>query len=170
MSRGGPALLLAAVGLLAGACAAVPVDRPQVVEHPPVVVEHPLVDDARALVKEADALAAARAYPAASRLYEDAIRRFPGDPVQGRALYGLGRLLVLADNPSRSYSRALSYFDRLLREHPDSPHASDARAWRGLLAAYLARAQEVERLKQADLELERRRPPISGSSSSGPRR
>ena len=87
-----------------------------------------------------------------------------------RALYGLGRLLVRTDNPGRSYPRALLYFDRLLREHPDGPHAADAQAWRGLLAAYLARSQELERLKQADLELERRRSPVSGSSSSSPRR
>jgi TolA-binding protein len=161
--------LLAATGLLAAACAAPAPNRP-LVEHPPVVVEHPPVDDARGLVREADALVAARAYSAASRLYEETIRRFPGDPAQARALYGLGRLLVRTDNPGRSYPRALLYFDRLLREHPDSLHAADAQAWRGLLAAYLARSQELERLKQADLELERRRSPVSGSSSSSPRR
>jgi tetratricopeptide (TPR) repeat protein len=150
-------------GLLAAACTTLPTDGPQVVERPPL-------DDARELVRAADALAAARAYAAASRLYEEVIRRFPGDPGQGRALFGLGRLLVLADNPGRSYSRALVCFDRLLREHPESPQAADARAWRSVLAAYLARSEELERLKQADLELERRRVPLSGSSSSAPRR
>jgi TolA-binding protein len=163
MSPRDRARLLATTGLLAAACAALPLDRPQVVEHPPL-------DDARGLVRQADVLVATRAYPAASRLYEETIRRFPGDPAQDRALYGLGRLLVRADNPGRSYPRALLYFDRLLREHPDSPYAADAQAWRGLLAAYLARSQELERLKQADLELERRRSPVSGSSSSSPRR
>ena len=167
---GGRALLVVATGLLATACAALPGNRPPVVESPPVVVEHPPIDDARGLVREADALVAARAYSAASRLYEETIRRYPGDAAEGRALFGLGRLLVLADNPGRSYPRALLYFDRLLREHPDGPHAADAQAWRGLLAAYLARSQELERLKQADLELERRRSPVSGSSSSSPRR
>lgn len=111
------------------------------------------------MVSEAEAQVKAGAYPAATRLFETVVRRHQSAPVHDRALYGLARTLVLAENAARDYRQALGYFDRLLREHPGSPYASDARAWRFLLTAYLARTEELERLKKLDIELERQKRP-----------
>ncbi len=115
-------------------------------------------DSANQLVTEAEAQVKAGAYPAALRIFQEVVRRFPTAPAHDRALYGLARALVLAENSGRDYRQAYVYFDRLLRDHPESAYAVDARAWRSLLAAYLARTQEIERLKQIDLEMERRAP------------
>ena len=119
----------------------------------------PPADEARQQVDEAERLVAAREYTPAARLLEGVARGAPDTAVHDRALYTLGRALVQPDNPARNYRQALAWFDRLLREHPASPHAADARAWRALLSAYLARTDELERLKQLDLQLERARKP-----------
>jgi hypothetical protein len=55
------------------------------------------------------------------------------------------------------------HLDRLLREHPTSRYAADARTWRTLLGVIVARGAELdrllERLKAIDFELERPRQP-----------
>jgi hypothetical protein len=78
---------------------------------------------------------------------------------RSRALYGLAQATVLGSAGPRDYRRALGHLDRLLREHPGSAEAVDARAWRTVLAGYLARTEELERLKRIDVESERRRLP-----------
>jgi hypothetical protein len=70
---------------------------------------------------------------------------------------------VLGANGVKEYRQAAAYLDRLLREHPTSPYAADARVWRAALGAMVARGAELdrllERLKAIDLELERPRQP-----------
>jgi hypothetical protein len=71
---------------------------------------------------------------------------------------------VLSTNGGREYRRqAAAQLDRLLREHPTSPRAADARALRIALGAYVTRTAELdrllERLRAIDLEFERPRQP-----------
>jgi outer membrane protein assembly factor BamD (BamD/ComL family) len=87
---------------------------------------------------------------------------------------------VTPEYAGRDYRQAHAVFDRLVRQHPDSPHAAEARAWRELLGLYVAldqelqrrthelqrrtqellrRTQDLERLKRLDIELERPRSP-----------
>lgn len=116
-------------------------------------------DEPARKVAEAEAQVKAGAYPAAARLFGEVVRREPAAAVHDRALFGLARVLVSPDHPGRDYRQAHALFDRLLREHAGSPLAAEARAWRSVLGAYLARTEELERLKRIDLELERRRSP-----------
>ena len=120
--------------------------------------------EADRMVSEAEEQIKNGAYPTAARLFEEVIKRFPNSPAHDRALYGLAHTLVLPENSGRDYRQAHLYFDRLVREHPESVYAADARAWRGLLSVYLARTEETERLKQdierlkkIDIEMERPR-------------
>ncbi len=111
---------------------------------PGAIPRDPPPDDAVVMVRDAETLARAGQYQSATRLLDEIARRPPETPAHDRALLGLGRLLALADNPGRDNRRAIGYFDRVLREHPRSPYAPDARAWRELLAAHLALSQELE--------------------------
>ena len=119
--------------------------------------------EADRLVREADAQIQAGNWAAAVRILEGVVRRYPDAPVHDEALYHLARALVLGANGGREYRQAAGYLDRLLREHPTSPYATDARVWRALLGAYVARGAEMdrllERLKAIDVELERPRQP-----------
>jgi outer membrane protein assembly factor BamD (BamD/ComL family) len=132
------------VGLLAAACATAPAPPP------------PAPTAGQRLVATGEARLAAGQPGTATRRFAEALRAEPRGPAADRALYGLGRALV-AQGPAE-YRQAQRVFDRLLREHPGSPHAADARVWRALLNAYLARAEELESLKRIDQELERARP------------
>jgi outer membrane protein assembly factor BamD (BamD/ComL family) len=119
--------------------------------------------EADRLVREADAQIQVGNWAAAVRILEGVVRRYPDAPAHDAALYHLARALVLSANGGREYRQAAAYLDRLLREHPTSPHAADARVWRALLGAYVARGAEMdrllERLKAIDVELERPRQP-----------
>lgn len=134
---------LVAALLLASACAA------------PVPSRVPPPGEAERLVGEAEAQARAGAYRTAARTFEEVVKRFPGADTHDRALWGLAHTLVLVENPARDYRQAHLFFDRLAREHPASRYAADARAWHALLSAYLARTEELSRLKEIDLEMER---------------
>ena len=119
--------------------------------------------EADRLVREADAQLRAGNSPAAIRTLEDVVRRFPDAPVHDQALYDLARALVLTANGGREYRQAAAHLDQLLREHPASRHAADARPLRAALGAYVARAAQLdrllERLRAIDLEFERPRRP-----------
>lgn len=119
--------------------------------------------EADRLVREADAQVRKGNPSAAARILEDVVRRYPDTPAHDQALYDLARALVLSASGGREYRQAASHLDRLLRDYPASPHASDARALRIALNAYAARAAELdrllERLKAIDLEFERPRQP-----------
>lgn len=119
--------------------------------------------EADRLVRAADAQLRAGNPQGTVRILEDVARRFPDAPAHDQALYDLARALVLTAKGVPEYRQAAAHLDRLLREHPTSPHALDARAWRAVLGAYVARAAELERLlerlKAIDFEFERRRQP-----------
>jgi outer membrane protein assembly factor BamD (BamD/ComL family) len=119
--------------------------------------------EADRLVREADVQLRGGNPPAAVRILEDVVRRFPDAPIYDQALYDLARALVLTSNGGRDYRQAAAQLDRLLREYPTSSHASDARALRVALGAYVARTTELDRLldrlKAIDLEFERPRQP-----------
>ena len=119
--------------------------------------------EAERLVREADAQIQAGSWSRAVRTLEDVVRRYPDAPIHDEALYHLARALVLGANGGREYRQAAGHLDRLLREHPTSPYAPDARAWRAVLVAYVARGAELdrllERLKAIDVEFERPRQP-----------
>ena len=59
-------------------------------------------------------------------------------PSDDEALYVLARALVLGANGAREYRQAAAHLDRLLREHPTSRYAADARAWRAMLGVIVA--------------------------------
>jgi hypothetical protein len=83
----------------------------------------------------------------AARLFEEVLRR-PSSAFADRALVGFTRLLVDPESITHDYRRAYLVVERLVREHPDSAYAAEARAWRDLLGSFLARGQELERRAQ----------------------
>lgn len=115
--------------------------------------------EADRLVQEADAQLQVGNPSAAVRILEDVVRRFPDAAIHSQALYDLARALVLTANGGREYRQATAHLDRLLREYPTSQYATDARALRAAIGAYVARTAELERLlerlKAIDLEFER---------------
>ncbi len=115
--------------------------------------------DAERLVRLAEREAQAGNDAEAVRLFEEVLRQ-PSPGFTDRALVGLTRLYVDPGSVTQNYQRAYLVAERLVKEHPDSAHAAETRAWRDLLASYLARGQELQRrameLDQIALELKGR--------------
>jgi tetratricopeptide (TPR) repeat protein len=111
----------------------------------------------------ADELVRAGRYQDARDTYLRLLEEHPTFPAADHALFSLGRLHALPDNPNRDYREAHRAFDRLVTEFPQSPWTEEARPWRDLLAALIERGhalaaseREAERLRQ-ELEQARRR-------------
>ncbi len=116
------------------------------------------------LIAQADDLVERGQAQAACGVYERVLREHPEDPAGATALYGLGRLQADPASRVRNYRAAHAVFARLLAEYPHSRWEAEARAWRAVLRVLLAREEEsarlksqIERLRQTDLDLERRR-------------
>jgi len=162
MTGGRWALLL--LVLLASACStARPSPRPS-----PWIVESQERGGGSAvaarLIAQADDLVERGQPQGAHAIYERVLREHPEDPAGATALYGLGRLQADPGSRLRSYRAAHAAFSRLLTEYPHSRWDAEARAWRAVLRELLAREEEsarlksqIERLRQTDLDLERRR-------------
>jgi hypothetical protein len=116
------------------------------------------------LIAQADDLVERGQPQAASGVYERVLREHPEDPAGATALYGIGRLQADPASRVHNYRAAHTAFSRLLAEYPHSRWETEARAWRAVLRDLLAREEEsarfksrIERLRQTDLDLERRR-------------
>jgi hypothetical protein len=107
---------------------------------------------------------AAHDQPAAARdVYQRVVREHPKDPAAGDAVWGLALLLVDGESPLCDYRAALAAFDRLVADYPRNEHVAEARAWRSALRqtqrleAEVGRLRtDLDRLKQLDMEMERR--------------
>lgn len=140
-------------------------------------VAAPPTPAARSL-RQADSLAREGRPSDAGALYAKIQEEFPQDPAAPQALYRLGVLQADPMNPLKDYRAARATFTRLLAEYPRSPWDTDARAWQATITELLLREDEarrigqrlkkteddllrvrtgLERLKQTDLESERRR-------------
>ena len=66
------------------------------------------------------------------------------------ALFNLGFVYAYPQSPYHDPSKALRYFDDLIKKYPQTSWAFEGRAWRALLTANLA-SEEKRRRLQADL-------------------
>ena len=66
------------------------------------------------------------------------------------ALFNLGFVHAYPQSPYHDPSKALQYFDDLIKKYPQTPWAFAGRAWRALLTENLA-SEEKRRRLQADL-------------------
>jgi tetratricopeptide (TPR) repeat protein len=78
------------------------------------------------------------------------LTKYGHKPPADEALYGLGFLLALTNNPKKDHKKSILYFKRLAKEFPQSPRVEEARAWVQMLELW-------ERSKQIDLEIEKKR-------------
>ncbi|HXG53599.1 MAG TPA: tetratricopeptide repeat protein [candidate division Zixibacteria bacterium] len=66
------------------------------------------------------------------------------------AVFNMGLIFAHPKNPKRDNRRAIAYFNRVIKNYPESGLAEQARIWVGVLDG-------VEKLKQVDLEIEERK-------------
>lgn len=125
----------------------------------PLTHGSPSAIDAEQLVDAGDAMVRAGRYREARHTYHAAASQSTTPGVRDRALFARGQLALRTDNPDRDHGQAFQAFDQLANEYPRSRWAAEARAWRGLLAEFLAQRsqlitlrQQIDRLRQQSRE------------------
>jgi tetratricopeptide (TPR) repeat protein len=69
---------------------------------------------------------------------------------QDEVLYNIGLIYAHYDNPDKNYRLANEYFERLIKEYPESPLVVQAKIWKGLLDV-------IEKSKQVDIEIDQKK-------------
>jgi tetratricopeptide (TPR) repeat protein len=84
------------------------------------------IEQASQMVSEGNYEGALNAYSKIARSYP---REAPGD----RALFEMGLIWAYPGNPRKNHEEALKYFQRFLRDFPESPLKEEAMAWEEVL-------------------------------------
>jgi hypothetical protein len=93
-------------------------------------------------------------FEGALKVGQEVLDRDPDAATSDAALFDLALISVHYGNPKKDYRRALVQFSRLVKEHPRSPLAEEARIWIGIL-------EGIERAKQIDIEIEEKKKEIA---------
>jgi hypothetical protein len=88
-------------------------------------------------------------FDAALQVYQADLARPTRDPERrpDEALFDQGLLYAHYANPKKDFQKALGCFTRLVKEHPRSPLAEEARIWTSVL-------ENMEKSKQVDIKIE----------------
>jgi TolA-binding protein len=86
--------------------------------------------------------------------------RTPGD----NALFNMGLISVHFRNPKKDYGHASSFFNKLLKDYPESPLAEQAKIWTAVLQEFEKLSQTIAKLnqviedsKKVDIEIEKKK-------------
>lgn len=76
---------------------------------------------------------------------------------EDEALFNLALVYAHAGNPKKDQGKSLEIFKRLIKDHPKSPLAEQARIWVSVLQENEDLTEMIERWKQIDIEIERKK-------------
>lgn len=91
-----------------------------------------------------------RDFDGAVTQYQKFLSEPQGNARTDLALFDLALLYAHYANPRRDYKKSLSCFNRLIKEHPESPIIEEAKIWVNLL-------EMLEKTQRVDIELEEQR-------------
>lgn len=73
-----------------------------------------------------------------------------GKPPGDQAFFNMGLIYASNKYPKKDYRKSMAFFQRVVREYPQSPLVAQAKTWIGVL-------EVIEKSKEVDLELERKK-------------
>jgi tetratricopeptide (TPR) repeat protein len=74
-----------------------------------------------------------------------------------RALFQMGLIYIQTGNPKRDPEKSLSFFQRLLKEYPQSPWKDEAKTWVAMIQENLKLNQMIEKSKEVDIAIEEKK-------------
>jgi len=125
-------------------------------ELPPEVVEVPVpketedLRDAQSALLEAQSLLSKGDFEGSMRESQRAVALSKEQPPSDAATFNMGLIYAHPKNPKKDNKRAIGFFNRVIKNFPESPLVEQARIWVGVLDG-------VEKLKQVDLEIEEKK-------------
>jgi outer membrane protein assembly factor BamD (BamD/ComL family) len=114
-------------------------------------------DQAQLAVARARRLLSQQDFDGAVKENQRAITLARNRPPVDEALFHLGIIAATVANPKRDNKAAAGYFNRVIREYPQSPWMDQAKAWVGVLQANDKLVETLEKSKQVDIEIEEKR-------------
>jgi outer membrane protein assembly factor BamD (BamD/ComL family) len=73
-----------------------------------------------------------------------------GKPPGDEALFNMGLIYASSKYAKKDYKKSMAFFQRVIREYPQSSQVPEARTWVGVL-------EVIEKSRQVDIELERKK-------------
>lgn len=73
-----------------------------------------------------------------------------GRPPGDQALFNMGLIYANSKYPKKDYRKSMAFFQRVVRDYPQSPLVPQAKTWIGVL-------EVIEKSKEVDIELERKK-------------
>jgi len=114
-------------------------------------------DQAQVAVARARRLLTQQDFEGAAKENQRAITLARNRSPVDEALFQLGLISATVANPKRDNRVATGYFNRVIREYPQSPWVDQAKAWVGVLQANDKLVETLEKSKQVDIEIEEKR-------------
>ena len=114
-------------------------------------------EPARQALARAKRLLAQQDYDGAARENQRAVTLANNKPPADEGIFYLGVINANTANPKRDNRLAAGYFNRVIREYPQSSWVDQAKAWVGVLQANDKLAETLEKSKQVDIEIEEKR-------------
>jgi len=114
-------------------------------------------DQAQVAVARARRLLTQQDFEGAAKENQRAITLARNRPPVDEALFQLGLISATVANPKRDNRVATGYFNRVIREYPQSSWVDQAKAWVGVLQANDKLVETLEKSKQVDIEIEEKR-------------
>jgi len=74
----------------------------------------------------------------------------PGD----RALFNMGLIYAHGENPNKNHEKSLLFFNKVIKDHPQSPLVEEAKIWIRVLKENEKLKEVIERFKEVDMEVE----------------
>jgi|SRR4051812_32757732 TolA-binding protein len=115
------------------------------------------VDPARQAIARARRLFSQQDFEGAAKENQRAIMLAQNKPPADEAIFQLGVISANVANPKRDNRLAAGYFNRVMREYPQSPWVDQAKTWVGVLQMTDKLAETLEKSKQVDIEIEEKR-------------
>ncbi|MEW6570535.1 MAG: tetratricopeptide repeat protein [Nitrospirota bacterium] len=91
----------------------------------------------------------------AFRQNQEILAKFPDEPPADSALFNMGLLSLHFDNRQKDYRKAHGFFERLIKDFPESPKAEEAKIWAGVLKTVEESRAEIEKRQTAHGHLSR---------------
>jgi len=86
----------------------------------------------------------------ALKVNQDIVALAEGKPPGDQSLFNIGLIYADSKYQKKDYRKSMAFFQRVVKEYPQSPLAVQARTWIGVLGV-------IERSKEVDIELERKK-------------
>lgn len=113
--------------------------------------------DAAQALQRGRRLLAQQDYDGAVKENQRALTLAHGRPPADEAIFNLGLVSAHTGNPKKDNRAAVGYFNRVVKEYPQSQWADQAKVWIGVLQLNDKLTETLEKSKQVDIEIEEKR-------------